>query len=154
MPQQFTVPQFIDVEDKIFGPISVRQFVVILGGGFFVVIEYFIFPFIFFMFTALLSFGIILIFAFYRINGQPFHLFLINLVTTLKKPKLLLWEKKVDLDILHQRRQKDDEGPEITISHKKTPSSSRLQELSLIVDTGGAYGEESWEVVQEEKDIV
>ncbi|KKS92044.1 MAG: hypothetical protein UV69_C0039G0006, partial [Parcubacteria group bacterium GW2011_GWE2_43_12] len=32
--QQFVVPQFIDVEDKIIGPITVRQFIIIMVGGF------------------------------------------------------------------------------------------------------------------------
>ena len=30
--QQFTVPQFIDVEDKVIGPITVRQFIIMLAG--------------------------------------------------------------------------------------------------------------------------
>ena len=38
--QQFTVPQFIDVEDKILGPISVRQFLIMLGGGLFAFVAY------------------------------------------------------------------------------------------------------------------
>ena len=28
---RFVVPQFIDVEDKIFGPVTVRQFLILLG---------------------------------------------------------------------------------------------------------------------------
>ena len=30
--QQFTVPQFIDFEDKIIGPITTRQFLILMGG--------------------------------------------------------------------------------------------------------------------------
>ncbi len=30
--QQFVVPQFIEVEDKIFGPITIRQFLILLGA--------------------------------------------------------------------------------------------------------------------------
>ena len=30
---QFVVPQFIDVEDKIFGPVTTRQFVILLVAG-------------------------------------------------------------------------------------------------------------------------
>ena len=30
--QMFTVPQFIDVEDKIIGPITTRQFIICLVG--------------------------------------------------------------------------------------------------------------------------
>ncbi|TSC80302.1 MAG: hypothetical protein G01um101429_152 [Parcubacteria group bacterium Gr01-1014_29] len=31
--QQFQVPQFIEVEDKIFGPLTTKQFFYLLGGG-------------------------------------------------------------------------------------------------------------------------
>ena len=31
--QQFVVPQFIDVEDKVIGPVTVRQFLILLVGG-------------------------------------------------------------------------------------------------------------------------
>ncbi len=154
MPQQFVVPQFIDVEDKIFGPISVRQFVVILGGGFIVVIEYFIFPFIAFLVIALITFAIIALFAFYRINGQNFHIFLLNLATTMRNPKLKLWGKRLEYEELVEAKKKEKDGPSAPTSPKATPSRSRLQELSLIVDTGGAYGEESWELQKEDKDII
>ena len=30
---RFSVPQFIDVEDKVFGPLTIRQFIYIAGGG-------------------------------------------------------------------------------------------------------------------------
>ena len=33
MDQRFIVPQFIDAEDKILGPITVRQFIIMIVGG-------------------------------------------------------------------------------------------------------------------------
>ena len=30
---RFQVPQFIDIEDKIFGPLTFKQFVYLAGGG-------------------------------------------------------------------------------------------------------------------------
>ncbi|MBU0707944.1 PrgI family protein [Patescibacteria group bacterium] len=146
MPLQFTVPQFIDIEDKIFGPISVRQFGVILGGGVVVAVQYFLFPFIFFIFSGLLSLGLILIFAFYKINGQYFHYFLLNFATTLRRPRLKLWNKRLELDDLKRAQEKSEEKIITVTPAKIIPPTSRLRELSLIVDTGGAYGEESWEV--------
>lgn len=154
MPQQFVVPQFIDVEDKIFGPISVRQFVVILGGGFIVVIEYFIFPFVVFLVIALITFALIAMFAFYRINGQNFHIFLLNLATTMRNPKLKLWRKYLEYEDLAVAEKKEGDGSGPSARHKATPTRSRLQELSLIVDTGGAYGEESWELQRGDKEII
>ncbi|MDD5567192.1 MAG: PrgI family protein [Patescibacteria group bacterium] len=152
MPQQFTVPQFIDVEDKIFGPISVRQFVVILGGGFIEIILYFASPFVIFIILGLIVLGLIVLFAFFKINGQYFHIFLINLATTVRQPKLQLWKKSYDPKELEEK--KKETAPPGIVPPRASPTSSRLQELALIVDTGGAYGEESWEIAKEDKDIV
>jgi len=151
MPQQFTVPQFIDIEDKIFGPISVRQFVIIIVGGILLVAEYFMFTFFIFIFIALITAGIIALFAFFKINGQYFHFFLLNLATTMRSPKMKYWSKQLAFE--EAKQAKDKEPPSVSIPTRVTPSSSRLRELSLIVDTGGAYGEESWELSRD-KDII
>ena len=37
---QFSVPQFVEVEDKIIGPLTLKQFLVLLGGGFVVFVLY------------------------------------------------------------------------------------------------------------------
>ena len=41
MPEKFVVPQFIDNEDKILGPITVRQFLILLVATFVIFIECF-----------------------------------------------------------------------------------------------------------------
>ena len=48
--QQFLVPQFIDVEDKIIGPITTRQFVEVLIGVLITFISYKILAFVYFAF--------------------------------------------------------------------------------------------------------
>ena len=78
--QLFTVPQFIDVEDKIIGPITVRQFIIILAAFLIAVAAYRIFTFTAFLVVALLVFVIAAVFAFYRVNGMPFHFFILNFI--------------------------------------------------------------------------
>jgi hypothetical protein len=73
--EQITVPQFLDVEDKIIGPITVRQFIEMLMGGIVIFIFYKSFDFSLFIVSSLLVFAITMIFAFAKINGQPFHNF-------------------------------------------------------------------------------
>ena len=69
---RYQVPQFIEVEDKIFGPFTFKQFIYIVGGGgmafiFYKFLNIFIaVPFI----AASLGFGFAL--AFYKVNGKPF----------------------------------------------------------------------------------
>lgn len=135
--QQFTVPQFIDVEDKIFGPITVRQFVIMLACLLFSAVAYKLSDFALFITEAVLIFIIGGIIAFLRINGRPFHYFILNVIQTMKKPKLRVWNSQTG-----KGREKEET---ITIKQvaKIQPKSlyarSKLAELSLVVDTGGAY---------------
>lgn len=140
---QFTVPQFIDVEDKIFGPITVRQFVILLSGVILTAICYKIFDFSLFVTIAILNVVFCGTFAFARVNGRPFHLFVLNIIQTLKKTRLRVWsnalENKVVAIEIEQRVVRDIQAPIV-----KKYTASRLAELSLVIDTGGAYkGDES-----------
>ena len=53
--QQFVIPQFIDVEDKIIGPITVRQFIIMLAGGGLVFISYKLSDFTLFLFFFIVN---------------------------------------------------------------------------------------------------
>jgi hypothetical protein len=133
--QQFTIPQFIDVEDKIIGPITTRQFVIMLAGFMLIAGCYKIFDFALFVTVSLLIFAISAMFAFVKINGRPFHLFALNVVQTMKRSKLRVWNHKIMMS------EADDETIPMPAEKilSKHYSFSRLTELSLIVDTGGEY---------------
>lgn len=143
--QMFTVPQFIDTEDKIIGPITVRQFIICLSGVIVIAISYKLFDFMLFVVIAILCFAVFGSLAFVKINGRPFHFFVLNFVQTTKKPRLRIWNHKNPLkDLIISE---EDDGREIQESRKIPakirPAGSRLNELSLIVDTKGTYkGEE------------
>lgn len=143
---QFVVPQFIDVEDKIIGPINTRQFIIILATAVVGFIEYKLADFALFLLEAILTLGVGVVLAFVKINGQPFHFFLLNIVQTFKRPKLKIWDKELsskDLRYLSKTDQPKEKKKEAPVAIKKPVSRSRLSEVSLIVDTGGNYrGEE------------
>jgi len=134
------VPQFLDVEDRIIGPITVRQFIEILVGGLIIFIFYKLFDFSLFVVAGLLVFGLTVLFAFVKINGQPFHNFLLNFITTLKNPKLKIWRKTVSDQEIKASLKKPLEllitAPKIK---RQAFDASNLSELALIVDTGGVY---------------
>ncbi len=70
---RFQVPQFTDVEDKIFGALTFKQFIYLAGSAGACVILYYIIPFkiISFMFMfPIIAFGLAL--AFYKVNNKPF----------------------------------------------------------------------------------
>lgn len=139
MPDQYVVPQFIDSEDKIFGPVTARQFIILMVTGLIIFLLFKLLPFIWFCVTGLPILGIGAAIAFTRINGQPFHFFILNLIQTLKKPGLRVWDKTVsEVDL----RDYIKKAPPLVLTrfqHKAYSASSRLQELSLVVNTGGVY---------------
>jgi hypothetical protein len=139
--QQFTVPQFIDVEPKIIGPINVRQFLIFLGAALIIFIFYKIFDFSTFVILSVMVFAISGVFAFLKINGRPFHYFLLNLVQAFKKPGLRIWNHKVAS--FESKEEKQIEYEKI-ITPDKYFSKEKLAKLSLIIDTKGKYkGEDS-----------
>ncbi len=150
--QQFTVPQFIDVEDKIIGPLTTRQFIIMLVAFMIVVVSYKLCDFTLFVLIMILTFGIAGVFAFLKVNGRPFHLFVINFIQTTKKAKLRVWNNdlNVKLDLKETESRESVGQTNQTILIQKRPYiRSRLSELSLIVDTQGAYkGEEKVEKIE------
>lgn len=139
MPERFIVPQFIDTEDKIWGPITVRQFVIILAGLLFGFIAYKLSDFSLFIFWVIFIAFFVGIFAFYKVNGAPFHTFALNFIeTTFKKPSLRVWHKE-HIQVQEFKSKKEKEEKNLPVAHKQMLSSRKLSELSLIIDTGGVY---------------
>ncbi|OGF82390.1 hypothetical protein A3B18_03535 [Candidatus Giovannonibacteria bacterium RIFCSPLOWO2_01_FULL_46_13] len=96
--RQFHVPQFIEVEDKIFGPLTLKQFLYVIGGTGIIFIMYVllrsILPFfIIFMLIAPVGafFGAL---AFYKVNGQPFIKILESMLTHYTTTRLFIWKKR------------------------------------------------------------
>ncbi len=139
MPEKFVVPQFIDNEDKILGPITVRQFLISLGATFALFIEYRIFQLPLFIVLAILTVGLAGVFGFLKVNGQPFHLFFVNVLQTLVRPRLRVWHKELTTNELKQFVVKPPEIKAIVAAPKARPESTRLRDLALTVNTGGVY---------------
>jgi len=91
---RFEVPQFIEIEDKIFGPLTWRQFVYVGGGAGLAVVLFLVTPFIVFIILGLPVAVLTFLLAFYPVNNQPFSRFLESAVSYMKGNKLYLWRKK------------------------------------------------------------
>ena len=123
---QFEVPQFIEIEDKIFGPLSWRQFLY-LGGGIGMAVAIFLLaPFIIFVIIgiplALLSAAL----AFYPVNNRPFSFFLEAIVNYATKKRLYLWRKQEP--VIHKQAEIKPAAPEHLqeLRTKKTGDISSL----------------------------
>lgn len=91
---RFQVPQFIDVEDKIFGPLTLKQFIYLAGGGGLSFVVYALLnSLILSLIPIVIIMAIACAFAFYKVNGKPF----INVAESAFKfyigSKLYIWKK-------------------------------------------------------------
>jgi hypothetical protein len=142
--QQFVVPQFIDIEPKIIGPITARQFVLIMIGMGLMFLAYKTADIALFVMEAILILLIVGTFAFVKINGRPFHFFMLNVIQTFKKPKIRVWAKQVLPEkVIKGKKIKGEKAEAVRppVPPKKLPRA-RLSDLSLLVNTGGVYREE------------
>ncbi|MGC9048737.1 MAG: PrgI family mobile element protein [Patescibacteria group bacterium] len=137
---QFVVPQFIDIEPKIFGPITPRQFIILIITGGLIFVAYKTCDFSLFIIIGVFLFASGGTLAFLKINGRPVHYFLLNLFQTFRKPKLRIWRKEFILE-KELKIKEEIEIPPVKVPRKPLPTS-RLSEISLLVDTGGMYREE------------
>ena len=91
---RFEVPQFIEIEDKIFGPLTWKQFVYLGGGLALATVLFFMAPFIVFVLLGLPAAGLGFLLGFYPINNRPFSIFLESIVRYAQGTKLYLWRKQ------------------------------------------------------------
>jgi len=92
---QFQVPQFIDIEDKVIGPLTIKQFLYLLAAG---VIIFIIYKILNLFATIVLAIPIITIacaLAFIKVHGQPFISILGNFSKFLRKPDIYVWKKPI-----------------------------------------------------------
>lgn len=135
---RYQVPQFIEVEDKIFGPLTARQFIYLAGGGGVALAAFSVLPFYIAALISMPVVGLALALAFYKINGQPFIKALENAFTYLIGKKLYLWSSE------HPRLRTTDTkvaaAPKVTAALIPKLSESKLRELtwSLNIKDSGA----------------
>lgn len=144
MPEQFVVPQFLDVEDKILGPITARQFVILIVDFIILTILYKLLLFGYFIGVGLFILGAGLVLAFIRVNGHPFHYFLLNIIQTFRRPKIRIWNKALLPGDIKEILRVEVAAPPIPKPVKEKLGATRISELTLVLNTGGAYNPEQY----------
>lgn len=91
---RFEVPQFIEIEDKIFGPLTWRQFLYLGGGVGMAVVLFLRLPFVLFVLTGVPLALIAGALAFFPVNNRPFSYFLEAIVNYFSGKRLYLWRKE------------------------------------------------------------
>ncbi|MEA2701553.1 MAG: hypothetical protein QOE22_262 [Candidatus Parcubacteria bacterium] len=126
--EEYQVPQFIEVEDKIFGPLSLKQFVYVAGGIGLCVIILLSLPLyvgiLLALPVALLSGGL----AFYKINNKNLVDIIEAALTFYTKSRLYLWKKE------EKPEAPQAPAPEAPVREKLVLTQGKLRELAWSLD--------------------
>ncbi len=96
---QFRLPQFLDIEDKIFGPFTLRQFGYTLGAIGFAYVFWKLIPFKIIAILFILVFsGTFLALAFLKIHNRPFGDILEHAYKFTIKNKTYIWNKNSEIE--------------------------------------------------------
>lgn len=91
---RFQVPQFIEVEDRIFGPLTITQFIYLAGGGGFLLAMWLLLP----LWAAIIVGGPVAgvgaALAFFKVNDRPLISVLEHAFEYYMRDKLYIWDKK------------------------------------------------------------
>ncbi len=129
---RFQVPQFIEVEDKIFGQLTLKQFIYLVGGAGLSFIIYVILDnFILSLFPAAIIMGASSALAFLKINNKPFVSVLESAFHYYTNSKLYIW-KKSDKPIKRQDKAQENQNYASVMVPKI--SDSKLKDLTWSLD--------------------
>ncbi len=130
---QFQVPQFIEVEDKIFGPLTFKQFIYIGGGLGASYILWRILPIYLAGPFIVIVCGLGASLAFFQYNGRPFIASLENGFYFLIRTKLYLWSNAPKKAAASTVSGKTTGSGKLNVYVPRL-SESRLHELSWSLD--------------------
>lgn len=126
---QYNVPQFIDIEDHIVGPLTAKQLGWLALGGITLLVFWVLLDTSAFILVAIFVGALFIALAFYRPNGQPLKNFILSSVYFVFRPKMYVWKK-----IQGKVKIKKKENKIIKTSPIKVLTKGKIEELSDILD--------------------
>lgn len=142
---QYKVPQKIDMEDKIIGPLTLKQFLYLMGGG---MITYVLLESVstfFFVIFGLPIAVISLFLAFVKIQDQPFAKFILSAAVYLVNPKERCWFKDYHAEKFSSELEVKDKVKAEKKIELKQVKKSQLEALAQQLDS------KTWDQIQKDK---
>lgn len=130
---QYQVPQFVDLEDRIIGPLTLKQFLYLAFAGAFIFAFWFLLNFYVWIIVSVPIAASASAFAFLKINDRPFVYFFLSFVRYFSKPKIYVFSampQEAPEKPVHK------EKIEIPQMQEKRLTASKLKELALNLDIG------------------
>lgn len=128
---QFKVPQFIDIEDKLFGPFTFHEFTYLVGGAGMIFIVYKTLPFFIAILLIIPIATLTALLVFYKINNKPFIYYVQASLSYFFGSKLYIWKQR-----LIKKGQQNDQEEELPQKTTIVPvvNADRIKDLSWNLD--------------------
>lgn len=127
---QFKVPQFIDIEDKLFGPFTFKQFSYLAGGAGIIFIIYKLMPLWIGIFLMIPIAGLVAALVFYKINNKPFIYYLQAAITYAMGSKLYVWKQRTQDE--DSKKDEVEDIQQVSVVPKMSPN--RLKDIAWGLD--------------------
>ena len=134
---QFKVPQFIDIEDKLFGPFTFHQFAYLVGGAGTAFVLYKLLPWWISIFLIIPIITLSVLLVFYKINGKPFIFYLQAGVSYYISSKLYLWKQRL---VKPGSKEKEETPTLPLVSIVPMTTTNKLKDLSWSLDVKDEEG--------------
>lgn len=129
---RFEVPQFIEIEDRIFGPLTWRQFLYLGGGVGMAVVIFLTTNIIVFLFLGLPIALLALALSFYQVNNRSFSYFLEAMFNYITRQRMYFWRKKEGTVYSEHTAKTSDGGPVVKQGNKDISSMARRLEMKAL----------------------
>lgn len=137
---QYKVPQNVETEDKILGPLTIKQFIYViiaLAWGF-IMWRIFSAAIPIAVLTILPVSGVFLALGLIQREGQSFENYFVAMVRYFFVPRMLVWTKEPEMvQAIKAPKKKVDTGP----TYRRSPDEIRgaLKKLATVIDTHGQF---------------
>lgn len=128
----FNIPQFIDKEDKIVGPLTAKQLGWMFGAGGVMLLLWAILDTSAFIIASVPVIAIFGALAFYRPNNQSLIAFLFSSVSFFFRPKMYIWKRVPEVVNIKKKIRKKIQP---VSRDAKIVNSDKIEEITRLLDS-------------------
>jgi len=139
---QFQVPQFIETEDKIVGPLSLRQFIIVGAGIGLCGLLYFILQTTLWVILAIIIMAGAISIAFVKVEGRPLPKVILSAFNFYWNPQTYVWQPEHAPLPRREKEPPKSKGKSLALSDIFTRAPARKQIAE------GSSLHKSWQSVQ------
>lgn len=129
---RYNVPQYIDIEDTIVGPLTAKQILWLFGMAAVLLIVWMTVGDKVVFFVVGIPIALVFVaLAFYKPQGQPLIKFIMHAVLFVVRPKMYMWKRG---DVVKERVKKS-EAIKTDNRNKELPKREEVENLAKILDS-------------------